>query len=94
LILFASYREKNQEILRCSYEIPLAVLFCGVLSSFTVFAYMGHLAFELKIDISNLPIGGPELAFVAYPTALMSMPFSNLWSILFFSMMIMLGIDS
>ena len=44
--------------------------------------------------IGSLTLSGAELTFVIFPMALSLMPFSNLWAITFYLMMICLGLDS
>jgi hypothetical protein len=44
--------------------------------------------------MENINLSGSELCFVVFPMALKYLPFSNLWAILFFLMMLLLGIDT
>ena len=44
----------------------------------------------LKVILS----AGPGLAFVAYPAALARLPLPQLWTVLFFLMLVTVGLDS
>uniref|UniRef100_A0A8C1KUB1 Transporter n=1 Tax=Cyprinus carpio TaxID=7962 RepID=A0A8C1KUB1_CYPCA len=63
-------------------------------SGFAIFSVLGFMAFEQGVDISMVAESGPGLAFIAYPRAVSMMPLSQLWSICFFLMIILLGLDS
>ena len=52
------------------------------------------MAHEQGVTVGEVAESGPGLAFIAYPKAVAQMPVAPLWSILFFVMIILLGLDS
>ena len=52
------------------------------------------MAKQLHVDVKHVAEGGQGLAFVAYPEALSQLPLPWLWSVLFFFMLFLLGLDS
>ncbi|EAS00316.3 Na-dependent neurotransmitter transporter (macronuclear) [Tetrahymena thermophila SB210] len=94
LIVFGSYRPMNQEIIKTSYYIPVITVCCGLLASVVIFTFMGYMSNVTNIDINDMPLKGPDLAFIVFPAVLVQMPFSNILSIIFFMVMIFLGIDT
>lgn len=93
-VLFASHRSKDAKIIGVSWKIPLFITFVAVCAAMINFAYLGHVAEILNKPIDELPVSGTDLAFAVYPFALSTLPYPQLWSITFFLMMILLGIDS
>ena len=91
---FASYKEPHEKLIKPAFVIPGITAITGILCGFTVFTYMGHMAKVAGVSISELPLAGPDLVFVAYPAALTLMPGSNIWAIFFFIMLFSLGIDT
>ncbi|KAL8609387.1 hypothetical protein ACOMHN_019877 [Nucella lapillus] len=62
------------------------------MSGFVVFAMLGHMAHVQQETVENVATSG--LAFIVYPQALSLLPLPQLWSVLFFFMMILVGLDS
>lgn len=52
------------------------------------------MAHKLNRDVSEIAVEGPGLVFIVYPEAIATMPFAPFWAVLFFLMLLTLGLDS
>jgi SNF family Na+-dependent transporter len=94
LILYGSYRKKTEKVMISSVIVPIINSATSILAALVLFSFLGHMAHKFDMDIDDIPIEGLQLAFVAYPALLTQLPGSNFWAVLFFIMLVTVGIDS
>ena len=68
----------------------LTCLLAGVL----VFSILGYMAHIQETTIDDVVNSGPGLVFLTYPELVLSLPGSFIWAILFFAMLLVLGVDT
>lgn len=80
--------------IRDAILVTFANLFTSIFAGLVIFAILGFLAAQMKMPIEKVIQSAEGLAFIAYPEAVVQMPWSNLWAILFFVMLFILGLGS
>ncbi|XP_030630095.1 sodium- and chloride-dependent betaine transporter-like [Chanos chanos] len=94
LTALGSYNEyKNNCYKDC---IGLCVLnsSTSIFAGFAVFSVLGFMSHELGVSMEEISSSGIGLAFIVYPKALAMLPGAQFWAVLFFLMILFLGLDS
>lgn len=94
LIMFGSYNKFNHKVHITATVISSLDFVTSIISGIVIFSILGALSKSTGVPLSEVVSGGQGLAFVAYPTALATLPVAQLWSIMFFFMLFLLGLDS
>ncbi|OWF48157.1 Sodium- and chloride-dependent betaine transporter [Mizuhopecten yessoensis] len=90
----ASYHKFRGNILKNTMIIVAVHTFSNCLCGLVVFSILGFLAHEAGLSITEVAESGPGLVFLVYPEFLTRLPLPQIWAVIFFSMLFMVGLDS
>ncbi|CAF3447437.1 unnamed protein product [Rotaria socialis] len=95
LLALSSYNKFNNNCYRDALVTSTINCATSILAGFVIFSTLGHMASVSRKTIEEvIEDKGSELVFIVYPHTIALMNWSTLWAVLFFFMVITLGIDS
>jgi NSS family neurotransmitter:Na+ symporter len=94
MIAYASFLPEGSDIVNNAILIALADAATAFVAGFAVFSTLGYYAQLQGVSVAEVARGGPELAFVTYPTIISKLPLAPLFGVFFFLMLLTLAIDS
>ncbi|CAG5120902.1 unnamed protein product, partial [Candidula unifasciata] len=94
LITLASYNKFHNNCLFDAVLVSILDCLTSVFAGFVIFSIIGYMSHELQQSVDTVATDGPGLAFVIYPAVVTKLPVSQLWSLLFFAMLVTLGLGT
>ncbi|KAM6932256.1 solute carrier family 6 member 4a [Lycodopsis pacificus] len=95
LLAFASYNPFHNNCYKDALITSTVNCLTSFLSGFVIFTVLGYMAEMRHQDVGDVAKdAGPSLLFIIYAEAIANMPAATFFSIIFFLMIIMLGLDS
>ncbi|KAG1653930.1 Sodium- and chloride-dependent GABA transporter ine [Nymphon striatum] len=94
IIAMASFNERKSSLLPETLTIISVNTATSLIGSIVVFSTLGHIAEVQGRNVSDVVAQGPGLVLVAIPEVITQMPIPQLWAVLFFILLLLLGLDS
>ncbi|MCK4224798.1 MAG: sodium-dependent transporter [candidate division Zixibacteria bacterium] len=95
MIAYSSFLPRKTDIVNNAFIISLSNCATSFLAGFAVFGALGYYAVKIGKPVADVVASGPGLAFVTYPHIINNLPFwQPLFGVMFFLMLLTLGIDS
>ncbi|XP_065548962.1 sodium-dependent serotonin transporter-like [Lathamus discolor] len=95
LLALASYNPFHNNCYRDALVTSAVNCLTSFLSGFVIFTVLGYMAEMRDVEVEDVARDkGPSLLFITYPEAIANMVGSTFFAIIFFLMMITLGLDS
>uniref|UniRef100_A0A8C1R4S6 Transporter n=1 Tax=Cyprinus carpio TaxID=7962 RepID=A0A8C1R4S6_CYPCA len=94
LIAFASYNKFENNCYRDAILTSTINCVTSFISGFAIFSVLGYMANQHQVNIKDVATEGAGLVFIIYPEAISTLPGATFFAIVFFIMLLTLGIDS
>uniref|UniRef100_A0A6Q2YWX0 Transporter n=1 Tax=Esox lucius TaxID=8010 RepID=A0A6Q2YWX0_ESOLU len=94
LIAFSSYNKFSNNCYRDAIITSSINSLTSFFSGFVIFSFLGYMSQKHNVPLDKVATDGPGLVFIIYPEAIATLPGSSVWAVIFFIMLLTLGIDS
>ncbi|KAI1894087.1 hypothetical protein AGOR_G00112220 [Albula goreensis] len=94
LIAFSSYNKFSNNCYRDAIITSSINSLTSFFSGFVIFSFLGYMSQKHNVALDEVATNGPGLVFIIYPEAIATLPGSSVWAVIFFIMLLTLGIDS